>query len=207
MTRPDGLAVDVSRETMARLETYEALLRKWNRRINLVGPGTLTDFQERHIRDSLQLLGVAPNALRWVDFGSGGGLPGLPLAIALSERATEAQIHLIESDQRKAAFLREAARITEAPVTVHGRRIEAVAPFAADVVTARALAPLAKLLEYAAPWMRLGAIGVFPKGENAEQELTVAKQRWTFDHHLIPSRTHLGGVIVVITEAHDGAID
>jgi len=140
---PDAALSRVSRETRERLNTYAELLRKWQRSINLVGPKTLDDLWNRHFVDSAQLLPLIPPTARvLVDFGSGAGFPGLVLAIL-----GMAEVHLIESDQRKATFLREVARATGTPVTVHAKRIEQVTPFPADIVSARALAPLGDLLD------------------------------------------------------------
>ena len=169
-----GSLLGVSRETLARLETYVALLRTWNPRINLVSPASLGDVWRRHILDSGQLLRHLPPGTRvLVDLGSGAGLPGLILAILGAP-----EVHLIESDQRKAVFLREAARVTGTGVTVHAQRIESVAPFPADVVTARALAPLSQLLEWSAPFLREGTVCLFLKGAGVADELTAAQRAW-----------------------------
>lgn len=154
VSAPDAVLAAVSRETRERLDIYAGLLRKWQRSINLVGPRTIGDLWNRHFTDSAQLLPLIPSAETpttrvLVDFGSGAGFPGLVLAILGA-----GEVHLIESDQRKATFLREVARATGTPVTVHAKRIEQVAPFPADVVSARALAPLNDLLGFAAPFLR-----------------------------------------------------
>lgn len=180
----------VSRETFARLETIADLLAKWQKTINLVAPATLPELWSRHIGDSLQLVNhVSEKPLRWVDLGSGGGFPGLVIAAVLAEWAG-ATVHLVESDTRKAAFLREAARLAGLPATVHAQRIEQVAQQLApgtEVVSARALAPLPKLLDLAEPFLAVGAIGVFPKGRDADLELTQARKGWTLDCDLRPS--------------------
>jgi len=177
----------VSRETFRRLGLIVELLRKWQKTINLVAPATLSEVWSRHIADSLQLINhVAADSARWADLGSGGGFPGLVVAAALSERPG-ADVHLVESDTRKSAFLREVARVAELPVTVHAHRIEQVAQMLApgtEVVSARALAPLPKLLELAEPFLTAGALGVFPKGRDAERELTEARKGWTLDCNL-----------------------
>ena len=189
---------NVSRETLEDLKSYAALLVKWQARINLIGPTTVDDLWTRHIADSLQLLPLAPPAATtWVDLGSGAGLPGLVLAIALKAQ-TGVAVHLFESDQRKAAFLREAARITAAPAEIHAERIEAAAPFPADVVTARAFAPLDRLLDFAAPFWTPGTAGLFPKGRNALAECEAASKRWRFTYHLVASHTDSSGNIVVL---------
>lgn len=182
----------VSRETLARLEIYDALLRKWQPSINLVGPKTIPEAWGRHFLDSAQLWPHLPAGVKTlVDLGSGAGFPGLVLAIM-----GVPEVHLIESDSRKAAFLREVARACDAAVTIHNRRIEAVTPFAADVVTARALAPLPLLLDWAAPFLSGGGTALFLKGQAAEDELTEASKSWTmaverFDSLTDPSATIL----------------
>lgn len=186
----------VSRETLDRLSSYADLLRKWNRAVNLVGRGTVADLWRRHMLDSAQLADLLPRApldrpRRVVDLGSGAGFPGLVLAIL-----NVGDVHLVEADARKAAFLREAARATGAEVTFHVKRAETLPALAADVVTARAFAPLAELLGYAAPLMRSDGVGLFPKGKGVEGELTVARKAWnmTVDH--LPSRTDKAATIL-----------
>ncbi|MDE2333175.1 MAG: 16S rRNA (guanine(527)-N(7))-methyltransferase RsmG [Rhodospirillales bacterium] len=165
----------VSRETSERLAAYEAVLRAWNPKINLISAADLPDLRPRHIDDALALVPLIPVGTdRAIDLGSGGGLPGLVLAIA-----TGIAFHLVESDTRKAAFLREAARATAAPVTVHHARIEAVLLDPAPLVTARALAPLPRLLELSARFLAPGGLALFPKGDRLEEELTQARRTWT----------------------------
>lgn len=191
-----GRLLDVSRETLDRLQIYLDLLQRWQRTINLVGPATLADPWRRHILDSGQLWPLLPEGTRVLaDLGSGAGLPGLVLAIM-----GVPEVHLIESDRRKAAFLREAARACGAAVTVHAERIEAVAPFAADIVTARALAPLPQLLALADPFVRERTICVFPKGRSAESELTLARESWTMKLEARPSLTEPDSQILIISE-------
>jgi 16S rRNA (guanine527-N7)-methyltransferase len=189
----------VSRETLARLETLAAELRRWQGVKNLVGPKTLNTMWTRHIADSLQLLDLAPDARRWVDLGSGAGFPGLVLGIAALERPGMT-VDLVESNGRKCAFLRHVVRATGARATVHDARIEAVIDgFAgAQVVTARALAPLAELLAWAEPLLRNGAVGLFPKGREVDAELTEAAKSWTYEAELLPSRTDSQARIVRI---------
>lgn len=198
-------ASNVSRETMDRLKLYVALLEKWNRRINLVAKDSLADLWRRHVLDSAQLLpllppGPAGRPRQLVDLGSGAGFPGLVLAILGA-----GETHLIESDGRKAAFLREAGRETGTAVTIHNHRIEAVAPFPVEVVTARACAPLPRLLGYAAPFLaapgaapggKTSGIGLFLKGRNVDQELTEARERWNMQIERLPSRTDPAAVIL-----------
>jgi 16S rRNA (guanine527-N7)-methyltransferase len=158
----------VSDDALARLDKYAALLIEWQSRINLVAPSTVPRLWTRHIADSLQLLRHAPDAKIWIDLGSGAGFPGIPIACALAQ-TPGAHVHLVESNGKKAAFLREAVRITAAPAQVHGERIENYGESYAgktDVVTARALAPLNSLLDQAFPFMAEGAIGLFLKGQD-----------------------------------------
>lgn len=187
---------NVSRETMARLDAYLALLRRWQPRINLVGTATLADAWRRHVLDSVQLLPFVPAGAPCVDLGSGAGFPGLALAIC-----GVADMHLIESDTRKCAFLREAARITGTTCTVLNCRIEqAPADLAgsAGMVTARALAPLARLLAWTQPLLRPGGRALFLKGRRWREELTEARQDWHMKVDTHPSRSDPDGVILAI---------
>lgn len=193
----------VSRETMDRLAAYLALLEKWNRAINLVSKATLADPWRRHLLDSAQLLPYLPEgSATALDLGSGAGFPGLVLAILGGERLA---MHLVESDVRKAAFLREAARVTGTAATVHNRRIEEIREFPVDVVTARALAPIAAILGLAAPFMAEKTQLLLLKGAQTHKELTEAEKNWTINATLHPSRSDPSGFIVQITEArrHD----
>lgn len=193
----------VSRETFERLQLIAELLAKWQKTINLVAPATLPELWSRHIGDSLQLVNHVPQrAARWVDLGSGGGFPGLVVAAAIAGREG-ADVHLVESDTRKAAFLREAARLALLPATIHAARIEAVAQGLAggtQVVSARALAPLPKLLDLATPFLAAGALGVFPKGRDAERELTEARKGWTLDCDLLPSASDSEARILLVRD-------
>ena len=199
--RASALAlVPVSRETLGRLDRFVDLLLTWQQRINLIAPSTATHLWTRHIADSLQLLSLVPQARIWVDLGSGGGFPGLVIACALAQ-TPGAQVHLVEANAKKAAFLREAARVTGAPVSVHGGRIEDFLknpPKVVDVVTARALAPLSELLAYAFPLLKRGARGVFPKGQDVDAELTEAAKYWKIQLSLALSRTDPKARIVVV---------
>jgi 16S rRNA (guanine527-N7)-methyltransferase len=194
--------VPVSRETAARLDRFVALLIDWQGRMNLIAASTMPTLWTRHIADSLQLTAIAPQARKWADLGSGGGFPGVPIACALAEQGSE--VHLIESNKKKAAFLREAVRVTGAPAVVHAER---VADFAEgfrgelDAVTARALAPLPDLLSIAYPLLKRGAQGLFPKGQDVEAELTQATKCWSIQASLVPSRTDPKSRVVVIREA------
>jgi 16S rRNA (guanine527-N7)-methyltransferase len=189
-----GLGVDVSRETLVALETYAGLLRKWQRAINLVSQTTLGDVWRRHFLDSAQLVPLLPQgASHLTDLGSGAGFPGLVLAL-ITQRPT----HLIESDQRKAAFLGEAARATGCAgrVQVHAGRIEAIKPWAAPVITARALADLGQLLDWAAPFVTADTTCIFPKGAKAEEELTAALRVWKMNVERRRSVTDPTGLIL-----------
>ena len=183
----------LSRETLDRLETYLALLAKWQKAINLVGPKTLTDPWRRHILDSAQLARDIPPGARLADLGSGAGLPGLVLAIV-----TGAETHLVESDQRKATFLREAARETGAPVTVHAARIEDLQPLAADIVTARALAPLERLLPMVHRHLKKGGKAILLKGRDADEELTLSAKNWKMETSRRESLSGPSGALVII---------
>lgn len=184
----------VSRETKERLEAFVALLEKWNPRINLVSSRDMAFVWDRHVRDSLQIAPLVQGASSFIDLGSGGGFPGVITAIATNVPGT-----LIESDQRKAAFLREAARVTVAPVKVLAERIEQATPEPAPIVTARALAALPKLLEWTAPLVAKGGKAVFLKGQQAEDELTEARRNWHMDVCIHPSVTSHDGVILEVS--------
>src|SRR5262245_19390721 len=192
--------VPVSRETRERLDRFVALLLVWQRTVNLIAPSTVPHLWTRHVADSLQLLGRARDARVWMGLGSGGGFPGL--AIACVPAATPgAAVHLVESNGKKAAFLREATRIAPAPAVIHNLRIEKfVDSFdnSAQVVTARALAPLKTLLGQCFPLLAAGAQGVFPKGQDVDAELTEAAEYWNINHTLAPSRIDPNGRIVIV---------
>lgn len=200
-------AFSVSRETAGRIETYVALLKSWQKSINLIAPGTVREIWHRHIADSAQLFALAPESSRyWIDLGSGGGLPGIVLAILLAERPG-ARMTLVESDARKAAFLREAARVTSAPVDIMCTRIERAATHVrideVDVITARALAPLDRLLGYCRPLFGPRTVALLPKGRDVESEIAAARRSWAFDARLVASRTEADARIVVIRELHE----
>ena len=190
--------VDVSRETTERLGIFADLVLRWTPRINLISAGDRPHLWARHIEDSLQLVALMPPGIdRAVDLGSGGGFPGLVLAIA-----TGVHFDLIESDHRKGAFLREAARATGAAATVHTCRIEDCSAAPAPIVTARALAPLPKLLALADPFLQPGGHALLMKGENAAAELTAAEKQWHMQVRHIASRTNPGAIILDITGLH-----
>jgi 16S rRNA (guanine527-N7)-methyltransferase len=183
---------NVSRETLDRLVCYVDLLSAWNARINLVGRNTLGDAWRRHVLDSAQIYPHLPQGTRLlIDLGSGAGLPGLILAIL-----GVPEVHLIEADQRKAVFLREAARVTGVPAIVHAARIDRVKPFVAQVVTARALAPVAELLEMSERFRAPGTVCLFLKGETVREELTNASKQWKMTAHQSPSLSDPSGCIL-----------
>jgi 16S rRNA (guanine527-N7)-methyltransferase len=191
-----SISNDVSRETLLALERFSELVLRWNSTVNLIAPGDGVRLWERHISDSLQLVALMqPPPDRAIDLGSGAGFPGLVLAIA-----TGVPFDLIESDQRKAAFLREAVRLTGAPAQVHAQRIEAVHLDPAPLITARALAPLPKLLALAAHLLAPAGACLLLKGANVEAELTDAAAQWHMRVDRLPSRTAPGARILRITD-------
>jgi 16S rRNA (guanine527-N7)-methyltransferase len=191
----------VSRETEKRLEVFVGLLLTWQKKTNLVAASTLHELWTRHIADSLQLVPLAPKARVWVDFGSGGGFPGIPIACALAGHGG-AKVHLVESNGKKAAFLREAVRATGTPAVVHQTRVEKFGESCAETVhavTARALAPLKTLCDQAFPFISRGAVGLFPKGQDVDAELTDAAKYWRLEASRVPSKTSPESSIVVVS--------
>jgi 16S rRNA (guanine527-N7)-methyltransferase len=188
----------VSPETETRLDRYVDLLLEWQPKTNLVAPSTLPNLWTRHISDSLQLLTLAPSAKIWVDLGSGGGFPGVMLACALAE-TSGSMVHLVERNTKKAAFLREALRVTDSPGMVHlediGDSVDRITG-PVDCVTARAVAPLHQLIGFGEPLVRQGAKALFLKGQDVEAELTEATKYWNIKPHLHSSRTGGRGWIV-----------
>lgn len=192
---------DVSRETLDRLKLYATLLEKWNSRINLVSKATIPDLWSRHFVDSAQLAAI-PDFIsgRWTDLGSGGGFPGAVIAIIMSERSPAASVQMIESDRRKAEFLRAVARETGIQMKITCDRIEDATPARANVVSARALAPLDTLLGYATRHLRPGGIALFPKGEKVDLEVSDALENWNFHCEKYPSKTDANSVILKIED-------
>jgi len=191
----------VSRETLERLDRFVAVLLDWQQRMNLIASSTEPKLWTRHIADSLQLLALAPQARVWVDLGSGAGFPGVVLACALADTAGS-RVHLVERSTKKAAFLREAVNATGAPAEVHAVGLEDFVENLAvpvDVVTARALAPLAGLLTATYPLLKTGTLGLFPKGQDVDAELTEAAKCWSIQSSLAPSLTDPKARIVCIT--------
>lgn len=194
-------ATNVSRETTDRLDAYAALLSKWSPRINLIAKGTLDQIWTRHFADSAQLLDLTPdNARSWIDLGSGGGFPGAVAAILALENGLSPDFTLVESDQRKAAFLRALAREIGAKFTVISCRVEDLEPQAADVLSARALAPLPKLLDYASKQLAPNGTALFLKGASFADELANAKKTWSFRVEIVPSVTDKEAAILKIGE-------
>jgi 16S rRNA (guanine527-N7)-methyltransferase len=201
-----GQAFGVSAATLDRLGIYVDLLIQWQQRINLVGSSTLETLWLRHIADGAQVLALGDaHGQTWIDLGTGAGIPGMVIAILLAEGG-RGHVHLVESNQKKAAFLREVIRKTGARATIHAQRIEAIDPRTMHpvplIVTARALAPLAKLLDFARPWLEDGALGVFLKGQDVDDELTEAAKYWRIKVRKQPSRIDPRGCVLLVEEAH-----
>ena len=189
--------LDVSRETLERLDTYAGLLRRWNPKINLVAKSTLDALWSRHILDSAQVLALGQGNA-WADIGSGGGFPGLVITLLAAEEQPELDMVLVEADQRKATFLRTVLRETGVRGEVICERIERVPPLAVNTLTARALAPLDRLLDYAERHLAEDGRALFLKGRNAEAEVEEALARWRFDCQTYPSQTDDEAVILSI---------
>lgn len=185
---------------MDRLQIYAHLLRRWNPRINLVASSTLDDLWSRHFADSAQIYDLAPKDFdHWADLGSGGGFPGLVIAILAQGRAHGSAITLVESDARKAAFLRTVLRETETDATVIADRIERVAPLGASVVSARALAPMTKLLEFADRHLAETGVALLQKGQSWEKEVLEAQSTWQFRYRIDKSVIQATSVILSVT--------
>ncbi|MEV8468207.1 16S rRNA (guanine(527)-N(7))-methyltransferase RsmG [Fluviibacterium sp. DFM31] len=191
--------LDVSRETLEKLSIYADLVRKWTRKINLVSQKSLDQLWDRHIVDSAQVYAaVTPKGGSWVDLGSGGGFPGAVVAILAQELARDVTLTCIESDQRKAAFLRTVSRETSTPFSVLDARIEAVPPQNAQYLSARALAPLAELLGFAERHLAPKGTAIFPKGARHAEELSEARKHWQFEVQEITSLTDAQAVLFKI---------
>lgn len=184
------ISQDVSRETMERLKGFEQLVQKWNPTINLVSKNDLTNLWERHIVDSLQVANECTAYEKWVDIGSGGGFPGVIVAIVAKEKNSSATHTLIESDLRKGTFLRTAIRELDLNATVITRRIEDTEPQQADVLSARALATLDKLFGFAEQHLKKDGQAIFPKGQSASKEIEEAEKSWHFSYRRIQSTTN-----------------
>ncbi|EAP89608.1 glucose inhibited division protein B, putative [Oceanicaulis sp. HTCC2633] len=190
----------VSRETLERFETWRRLLEETSAHTNLVGRGTLTEFWHRHALDSWQVFELMPEARRWADLGAGAGFPGLAIAFALMERhAGKGHVLMVDSVAKKMAFVNQVIRETKAPAIARADRVESIHPVPeVDVVTARAMAPLGKLLGYVHPFVDKGAVALLPKGARYKEELTEARKSWTFEAEVLPSRTSPEAAILKI---------
>lgn len=189
--------LSVSDHTEARLRAHLGHLIRWNAAINLVAKSTIPDAWERHVADSAQLVDLAPgNPGHWADLGSGAGFPGFVVAVIMAETSPETRVTLVEADRRKATFLRESARLLDLDVTVRAERIEDAAPLCADVISARALAPLDQLVTMARPHLRAGGMCLFLKGARIESELATASAAWSFSVERLPSRTDASAEIL-----------
>ncbi len=188
-------ATGASADIMDRMDAFLTILTDWNARMNLVGPSALAEFWGRHAYDSAQLLKLAPDARIWADLGAGAGFPGIVLAVFLKDREG-AKVHLIESMAKRCAFLRSVSMDLSLPTLIHNSRAESLHLSPVDVVTARALAPMPRLLEYAQPLLRGSAVGLFLKGRDVERELEEARKSWRFEVSLSPSASDPEGRIV-----------
>lgn len=210
MTDADGFGreaiskqINVSRETFDRLEAVLACLGDYRTRMNLIGPAEWDHIWRRHVADSLRLLPYISMDSRIVDLGSGGGFPALPLACVLTSMGS-GHVTMIETVGKKCAFLRAAVEAAGLNATVRQGRVENCADVEANIVTARAFAPLPKLINYAAPWLEKDGIGLFHKGERWKDELTAASKEWTFAHEAIPERDGGAGIILKVSEVSRG---
>ena len=194
------VASNVSRETMDRLTRYHELLLKWNAKINLISRSSISDIWDRHIWDSAQIVAVSPFASAWLDIGSGGGFPGLVVAIYAKENNPAQHVSLVESDQRKAAFLRTVVRELGLNATVLSERVESLAPMNADVLSARALADLDQLLRYANRHLAKDGTALFLKGENWQNEVEIARDSWSFKLEAHRSKTSPTAALLEIKE-------
>jgi 16S rRNA (guanine527-N7)-methyltransferase len=187
-------ATGATPEQVADLERFREILAEWNEVMNLVGPKTLPEFWNRHAWDSAQLVRFAPDALTWADLGAGAGFPGLVLAI-LGKARPDFHVHLVESMAKRCRFLTQVVEALDLPATVHNERAENL-QLAVDIVTARACAPLDRLLGYARPYLQGGAVGLFLKGQDVAAEMSEAARSWEFEADVIPSKSDERGRIV-----------
>lgn len=195
-----GAGLNVSRETLERLTEYHDLISKWSPRINLVSKSSLKELWPRHIWDSYQLIDIAPKVEKWADFGSGGGFPALVIAICALEMAPNLHVTMVESDQRKTAFLRTVIRDLHLNASVHAERVEALAPLHAEVISARALADLSDLLSYSAQHLTKDGTAFFLKGEKWEKEVKDARESWSFTLRTHRSKTSPRAAILEIKD-------
>jgi 16S rRNA (guanine527-N7)-methyltransferase len=191
--------LNVSRETIDALHAFAALVERWNPAINLVSKASLPDLWSRHIVDSAQVFSLCPqDAKRWLDIGSGGGFPGIVVSVLARDVKPNMRTVLVESDRRKAAFLREACRLLSLDADVRADRIESLSPQQADVLSARALAPLSALLGFAEQHLAETGVALFPKGDKYESELNNARKSWSFDARVVPSLLEPSAAILEI---------
>ena len=196
----DGALKNVSRETLERLREFEALVLKWTKKINLISRGDASHLWERHIVDSAQVYTVAPEIGHWLDIGSGGGFPGIVAAVMAKASHPERSFTLVDSDQRKSAFLRTAARELDLNVDVLANRVDEISPFGASVLSARALGDLTSLLHHAERHLAQDGIALFPKGANWQSEHEAARKQWSYDLEVIQSKTNPDATILKIKE-------
>jgi 16S rRNA (guanine527-N7)-methyltransferase len=195
--------IDVSRETLDDLHAFEALAQRWNSAINLVSKASAGHLWDRHILDSAQVFSACPpRAQSWVDLGSGGGFPGIVVAVLAKELRPDLRVTLVESDQRKATFLRQVCQALNLSATVLSKRIETLEPLVADVVSARALAPLASLIGFAEQHLAGNGTAIFPKGARFADEIAEARKVWLFDVDIKPSLSEAEAAILVIRNIH-----
>ena len=198
MEVPAWWAGDVSRETLEKLRAYADLIRKWTPKINLVAKSTLSDLEDRHIWDSAQV--YAPHDGAWADFGAGGGMPGVVIAVLAQADDQGLSVTLVESDQRKATFLRTCARELDVPINVVARRIEDVPPLGANTISARALAPLHALLGHAHQHLAPAGTCFFQKGARWQDEVASALENWRFSYEAMQSKTNTEAVVLKIKD-------
>ena len=191
--------LDVSRETLEKLKAFAELVRKWNPKINLVSKSSLDDLWSRHILDSVQIFEIATGRGKWIDLGSGGGFPGIVVSI-LNQEERRFDVVMVESDQRKSAFLRTAIRELDLAAKVKTERIEELECLEADVLSARALADLTKLLGFVELHLKPGGVALFPKGQSWQREHEEARQDWTYDLETVASKTNSDAAILKIKE-------
>ena len=191
--------LDVSRETLEKLKAFAEIVRKWNPKINLVSKSSLDDLWSRHILDSVQIFELVPGPGKWVDLGSGGGFPGIVISI-LNQEERNFDVVMVESDQRKSAFLRTAIRELDLAAKVKTERIEELECLEADVLSARALADLTKLLGFAELHLKRGGIALFPKGQSWQREDLEARQDWNYDLETVTSKTNSDAAILKIKD-------
>ncbi len=189
----------VSRETEQRLSAFEALVLKWTPKINLIAPSTITDIRRRHTLDSLQVFSARPNVDTWLDIGSGGGFPGIVVAIAMQEHSDKTLVTLVESDRRKCVFLRQAARELGLSVTVVNERIEQLDAGKFQTISARALAPLPRLISYAHAHLEKDGEFIALKGQSWKKELEQALLQWSFAHDVVQSESEENAVLLKLS--------